>query len=399
MNSHKNIYLSVFFVWVSHLLVDFMIGVWPIYKTLAGLDLAIAGLISAASAFAGEGLQLLFGPLCDRGYRKHLLIFGLILACATSFMAYTQNYWILFFLFLTTCIGSGAFHPAAASIAGNLTQKHKALFLALFASGGSIGLAFSQFIFTKSYALLQGNTIFLAAPTLFLIICIFLFGVSGTEATIKNNFSKRANLKTIFSFFKDKQLRLLYIAQVCNQSLLWATVFLLPDILKCRGYESWICFGGGHFFLIIGAALMVIPSGYIADRYSPKKVVLTSLLVSSFIFYLFIYFHDMPSLFLLGLVFLLGSFLGMANPLILAMGNKLRPESPGMISAFLLGLAWCVSEGLGQGGGGLLTKLFENDAAANSLAVLGVAFFIGSYAIWSLEIKEENYSLSLEEAS
>jgi hypothetical protein len=53
-------------IWMSHILMDFMLGVWTIYKTLAGLNLVVAGSIAGASIFIGEGLQLYFGYLSDR---------------------------------------------------------------------------------------------------------------------------------------------------------------------------------------------------------------------------------------------------------------------------------------------------------------------------------------------
>lgn len=62
-----------------------------------------------------------------------------------------------------------------------------------------------------------------------------------------------------------------------------------------------------------------------------------------------------------------------------------------MVSAFLMGLVWCIAEGVGQGGGGLLTKLFVEDGTAKSLAILGMMPVIGLLVVSKLpeEISSE----------
>jgi FSR family fosmidomycin resistance protein-like MFS transporter len=79
----------------------------------------------------------------------------------------------------------------------------------------------------------------------------------------------------------------------------------------------------------------------------------------------------------LPLLFLLGAALGLLNPVCVALGNKLDPHNPGMVSAFLMGTVWCVSEVIGPAGGGLLTKLFTEDAPANALALLSIMMGAG----------------------
>ncbi|HNS56215.1 MAG TPA: hypothetical protein PKO34_04085 [Smithellaceae bacterium] len=43
---------------IAHIMVDFMgLSVWPVYKTLAGLDVAKAGWIATVIAMSGTALQ------------------------------------------------------------------------------------------------------------------------------------------------------------------------------------------------------------------------------------------------------------------------------------------------------------------------------------------------------
>ena len=62
-----------------------------------------------------------------------------------------------------------------------------------------------------------------------------------------------------------------------------------------------------------------------------------------------------------------------------------------------MGLVWCVAEGLGQGGGGLLTKLFEEDAPAKALSIVGITFFFGLATAFKLP-KESKIPVQQEEA-
>ena len=89
---------SLLVIWFCHLSVDFFTGIWPAYKTLAGLDITKAGLILGLAGFLGDGSQLFFGALADRSLRKKLVAVGLILACFASFLTLFSSYFFLFLL-------------------------------------------------------------------------------------------------------------------------------------------------------------------------------------------------------------------------------------------------------------------------------------------------------------
>lgn len=370
-------YISLTVAWLGHFLVDMMIGIWPVYKTIAHIDLAIAGLISGSCAFFGEGLQLLFGTLSDRGYRKMLILGGVVASTASACFVYTDNYLCLFALYLITCIGSGAFHPCAASLIGDLPSSRKNLLVALFVSGGALGLAFSQIIFMHTYVWMEGHTAWLAVPAI-LLMAFSIFNKVGPAPTEENGQPKHHfNFKAFAGFFRHWELRSLYFTQVCIATMLWATMFLLPDVLSSRGYEPWMAFGGGHMAFILGGAIMVLPAGYLADKYSSKSVILAGTILGMVFFYVFLFFPLLDDYSLLALLFCLGASISVVQPVALAMGARLMPSRKGMVSAFLMGLVWCVSEVVGQTGGGLLTKCFTDDSAAKALSVLGVMFFMG----------------------
>ncbi|MEI8365723.1 MAG: MFS transporter [Parachlamydiaceae bacterium] len=376
-------YFSLAITWIGHFLVDMMLGIWPVYKTLAHVDIAVAGIISGACAFLGEGLQLLFGALSDRGYRKHLILGGVIAAAASSYFVYTESYLWFFALYLVTCIGSGAFHPCAASLIGDLPSERKGMLLGVFASGGALGLAFSQIIFVHAHTWLDGHTAWLTVPAVVLLI-VALMTTFGRQSAKTIQASHRFSFKAVANIFKQREICLIYLTLICSASLLWAVIFLLPDILSSRGYEPWIAFGGGHMAFILGGALTMMPAGYLADKYSSRFIMIFSMASAMTLYYLFILFPMLGDYSVLTVLFGMGAAVGVVQPVGIAMGSRLLPQRKGMVSAVLMGMVWCVAEGLGQTGGGFLVKCFSEDAAAKSLAILSMLFLVGTITAFLL---------------
>ncbi len=369
---HKSI-LTLLALWAAHFFVDFQIGIFAVYKTMAGLDLAKAGIIGVIAALIGEGSQAFFGSMSDSGHRKRIIIFGLVFVCASSLMSYTDDYLVLFLLLLATFLGSGAFHPSAAGLVGTLTRTRRGLFFTIFASGGALGLAISQICFYHTYQHLDGNTAVLTIPMLLLIpACYFLPGqLRDKSGATKTSFS------AVLKLFKRADLRCLYWVLVCNQGLYWATIFLLPDVLHAMGCEDWISFGGGHLAFIMGGALMLVPAGLLADAYSSKTVIVVSMAASLLFFFLWLGLGITSPWLMLILLAALGAAFNTVAPLGLALGHRLLPGQPGLISAFAMGMVWCVAESLAPASG-ILTKLFPPEyAPVQTLMVMGLLNVVG----------------------
>lgn len=369
--------LTLTIMWIGHFLVDVMIGFWSVYKTIAGVDLAIAGLIAGICPFIGEGMQIIFGSIGDRGYRKVLFISGVAATCASALLPFYHNPFYYFVLFLITCIGSGAFHPTAVAITSSLTKNRKGLFITIFASGGAIGLALSHLLFSTWYLHLHQSTLLLMIPSFLLVLFTLFQNMPGAQHEPSQP-GRRYGLNALKKLFSCRELKILYFSQVCIQSIYWGTMFLLPDVLTSKGYPSWMCFGAGHFVYIMGGAFMMIPGGYLSDRYSARSVLLISNSLGCVLFYLFLLTPQLSNFVLLGLLLLMGASLGMANPVAVALGNRIMPSRPGLVSAFLMGMVWCIAEWIGPGGGGMLTKLYSENAPTMALATLGILFFGGT---------------------
>lgn len=368
---------------MAHFLVDVMLGIWSVYKSFTHLNLMYAGLIAAVGAFLGEGSQLFFGRLSDKGHRKLLVILGLFLSVGNSTLMYTTELSILFVLFLLTCVGSGCFHPTAASLVGSLDSSRRGFFMGIFSFAGGLGLAGSQLLFFLCYDCFGGHTTVLMIPSILLgsILIFYPF----PQQNLDRSGSSGQDWKEMFRFFKKAPFRSLYFLHVANQAILWGMIFILPEVLKVFGYPEWVTYGGGHLVLILGGALMSVPAGYLADIYSSRQVIVVSVFVAVLSFYAFLFFGGNSLIVLFGLLFILGSVLGLVTPVGVSLGISLQPESSGAVSAFLMGMVWCVAEALGAAGVGLLSSLFSDSyAPVKALALLGSLFVVQVAAALSL---------------
>lgn len=387
MSKNTSIFLPLSLMWFCHLVVDLMIGIFPVYKTLVHLDLAVAGIISGFCAFMGEGMQIFFGSLSDRGYRAWVLFCGVLAVMTSGCLALTTDYALVFILYFVTCLGSGAFHPSAASFVSGLHSSKRSFLLTIFVSGGMFGLAISHMIFTHLFQYSEGAALWLMVPPLLLVGAGVISRCLGQQQ--RTSSKKHIDFGIIKRFFSQKPMRVLYISQVCNATILWGMIFLLPDLLKSRGYESWITFGAGHFSYVIGAACLMVPAGYFADRFSARTILLCSNFLGACFLYTLLYFPLLSNELTLLLLFLIGGAVGLSNPIAVSLGSRFAPQQKGMVAAFLMGMVWCVSEVIGHSGGGFLSTLFEQDAPAKAIAILGVFLFIGGTALLQLPKSEE----------
>jgi len=358
---------SLVLLWISHLLLDFFTGIWPMYKTIAQMDLAKAGLIAGVSGFIGEFLQVFFGYFCDRGHRKMILMLGLFLASMMLWITFMGGIVSSFFILMMLMLGSGSFHPAAVGFAGSLSVNNKSRSILFFASGGAIGLAISQIAFVHVLNSFQGQALIFFVPVAIVLFLLALYPFPKTYQP------RTLSVKEFFQpIMKAKRaLILLYLTQVANYTLYLAFIFLLPDLMAAKGCHKWLCMGGGHFTFILGSALLMTPAGFLRDRFGPKPVLLCVILGAISLLYAFLFSPSLSAFESVLFLGCLGGMMGTINPILVSWANRLVPESPSTVSAILMGFAWCLSN-LGTLWAGLLSKSIHVDPITSTISWMGL---------------------------
>lgn len=326
-------------LWFGHFMVDTFTGIWPIYKTLANLDLVKAGLIATIGSFLGNSLQILFGILGDKGWSRILISVGVLMAGSISMITYvdTNNYMLMALLVLMTYIGSSAFHPIATGTSGTVSNKNTGVIIALFLSGGYIGYGFSQLIFTWIYKTTDGHTSIMYIFSVLTAILLALYAPIPEK--------KAKSLKQIWDATKQlrKPLFLLYFTMAMSASINIGFIFLLPDFLKTKGVETWMIMGGGHLVYILGSCIGLAPAGFLADKFGPRQVMLAGLLATGGLLTTLVLMNSENILYIIINLLLLGAATNTCSIVGIAYGSKMFPNQAGTICGLLMGCVWCLS--------------------------------------------------------
>jgi FSR family fosmidomycin resistance protein-like MFS transporter len=350
----------------GHFAVDCCTGIWPVFKTLADLDIAKAGLIAGAGSMAGNGLQVAFGLLADRGWRRHLVLGGVCLAGTVTFVPFAvRSYLLMFALVLATQVGSAAFHPSATGAAGSLSRSHTGLMVGLFLAGGYGGYSLSQVLFSSVYR---------HSPVLTPLIALVPLTAAAAIATRRPptppsappEREPRGPLRLSLP-----PLAPLFAVQALTNMVGVSVIFLLPDLLLARHAPAWMVEGGGHFGLVAGGCLGLLPAGHAADRWGARRVLLVAN-GSTFLLLALLLGRSTASAVDLALVTAFGAFNAMNGVVSVAEGNRLLPGQASGVSAMLMGLAWCVGA-LGPVTAGWLADPARGGTPAGALAWLALA--------------------------
>jgi FSR family fosmidomycin resistance protein-like MFS transporter len=129
----------------GHFTIDsyssFFAPLLPLLVAKLGLSLTRVGLLVALSSLASSLAQPLFGLISDRMRHPWFIGFGpLTAALFISALGLAPTYGVLIALLMLGGLGVAAFHPQAASLAGEVSSR-RSMGMALFVTGGTLGFS------------------------------------------------------------------------------------------------------------------------------------------------------------------------------------------------------------------------------------------------------------------
>jgi len=358
--------LSLLALACGHFAVDCCTGVWPVFKTLAHLDLTRAGFIATAAGMAGNGLQIVFGVLADGGRRKALLLCGVGLAGGVTLLPFAGSYPAMFALVLVTYVGSAAFHPSAAGAATAIARVRTGLTIGLFMAGGYLGYAVSQVVFSSIFTAAAHLT-----PAILALPALAAGAIASWVPAAPGGRRKAAGETWAALRPHAARIAALFAVQVFTTGINLSFIFLLPDLLQSRGAPGWMVQGGGHFALVAGGCLSLLPAGHAADRWGARRVLVVANVASLLLLFALLSRHGASGLDL-ALVALFGGCNGMNNVVAVAEGNRTLPGRTSAASALLMGTPWCLAA-LGPSLAGLLANPATGGTPTRALAWLSLA--------------------------
>ena len=372
---------------IAHTMADFMgMSVWPVYKTLAGLDVAKAGWIATVIAMSGTALQPLFGSIADRFGPRRVILLGVLLTSFAlllgpladyrevldrllpSLFGLSGFYLVVFMILAAGRLGQDMFHPAGAGLAGSFSVRHGSTFLAIFIAVGSIGFGLSQIVFRTVYNNFGHHTEILFIPAAIIWVFVWM-RCRPVETPHKGKISLAASFGALRPV--AKQILALFLILGISSGVMSGLFFLMPEFAHEKGYPAWIGQGGAFGLLVLGATVFMVPIAHLADRVGRRRTMMAMMILSAISYHAIVRLTlPLPAFALLCIAS--GAFWGTVNPLGVSFGQSIAPrENVSIVSAILMGWAWCLGGTVPSIVGELYQRLGNN--ASQALIWLGFA--------------------------
>jgi len=357
---------------ITDLYANFLPALLPAFEDRLSLSKTLIGILIFAISTSGSLCQVVYGYMGDRWDRRLFLVPGpAIAAVFMCFIGLSPNFLVLLFLLIIGGMGVSAFHPHAASAAGDMAGSKRGSGLSLFMAGGTVGYAAGPLI---AAALM--SSVGPARMPLASIIGIITSFLLYRYATLGRKHYSAGNPINILESIRP-HIRLLIFLSVI--AILRATVSIVFTnfaslLMKQRGL-SLIIGGSVVSLFMLSSASGTLLGGYLCDRMSRKKLLIISLLLSSPL--LFALVPARGAMLVILLIFS-GVMIGCSNPVPLTIAQELIPEGSSTASSIMMGFSWGIA-GLLALFFGILADLLGGDVApamsiAASLPILAAMF-------------------------
>ncbi len=252
-----------------------IIPVFTIYaNNLSGATPILVGIAFGAYGLSQAILQIPFGLLSDKYGRKPLIAVGLLLFIMGSIVGAISES-IVSMIIARLLQGMGAVGSVLIALTADLTKDDDRT-KAMAVIGLTIGLSFSLAMVISpaiSHAYGLSGIFYLTAFLASVGLCI-LFFIIPTPRHQSFHLDSETNTSLIRSVIKNKQLLALDFAIFCQHSILTATFFALPLILK-----NLLAISVGdksiYFYLplMVSAFVLMVPFIILAEKHKKMPLV------------------------------------------------------------------------------------------------------------------------------
>ena len=329
----------------AHDLYPSYIGVLiPYVQQQLGISLALASLMVPAQQMPSI-LQPFIGYFADRTSRRLFVVLTPgIAAMSLSMIGLAPHLSVVILLLLVSGLASAAFHAPAVAMVGEFGGPKLGRAMAIFMAGGELARTIGPLVITAAIALFtfEGSFVVLVFGVAASIILYFTLDTSkGDERARAGN---QAALKPLV------KARLRPLTGLFGYSIIKAIAtvpfhFFLVALLVSKGYSEWyagfalsILFGAG----VIGGFL----GGSLSDRIGRKKTLVIVTLMTTPLFYLYLWLED-GSWWVLGVLIIVGMITMSVRPVNLAQAQEILPEARGPVAGMMLAVGF-VSMSLGS---------------------------------------------------
>lgn len=312
---------------------SFMPTVMPLLIRQFSLSLSQAGFYSAFMALMSTMLQPLFGVLTDKTKTRAYVIWGpIVTGVLVSCVGFINEIWQLLALLFLASIGTAAFHPQGAALAGHLAKKDTdhSPSIAKFIVSGTLGASVSSYL---AYFLLGSENnlqnLIYAAP--FGVMGGLALAITLPKVTLHTQKKKfRARLWKV----RARSILLLTLLVVFRSAVVSAFIAFLSEFYFEEHSQS--LFFGALSILIFQMALAIgsMLGGYFEKHIGAANVFLYSFIAGAPLVWFFVETKSLVLLFLMGLV------VNLSQAINISLAQKLIPQNAATVSSLTMGFGW-----------------------------------------------------------
>ena len=333
---------------LGHLTNDMYVGFLPALLPLliekTGITLTAAAALASTLSIFTSLAQPVFGYIADRMRRPLPAAVGPpVTAVFFSLIGFAHSYGALLICIICAGVGTAAFHPQAAVLAGKSSGRRSGLGMSIFVTGGNIGYYLGPVIIMAVITVWGAHRSYISVlPGL--VVSLFLFKrlprlpQTPRRAALSESVGFTAQARRIFLA--------VFLISVIRAFIISGFNTFVPIFLKQRQYEPMMYAAGLTIFGMPGSFGSLI-SGGLSDRFGRKQVLLISVAAALPFLFLFLKLKGTAALVCLGI----GGFFILASiPVVIIIAQELLPGRINTASSLVMGMSWGI-------GGLLVTPL------------------------------------------
>jgi MFS transporter, FSR family, fosmidomycin resistance protein len=350
----------------SHLATDFANGALPalipFLKDRFSLSYTLVGVLVLSSQASSSLIQPLFGLWSDRRGALWLLPGGVALAgVGIALAADAPRYWLVLVLVLVSGVGVAAYHPEGSKFAGYVSGRKRASGMAWFSIGGNMGYALGPVVATflvHQYGLRGG--LLLAVP------CLAIGAVALALTPFLRSFASAGHAALTRGGVDQPRALGLLLGVIALRSVAWFGLITFVPLWEVHLGHSKS--HGNHLLalMLFAGGVGTLVMGPLADRVGRRPVLLTSVVLTSPLIYVFLAVGGVVGAVALAFV---GACVVGTFGVTMVMSQEYLPRRIGMASGLSIGMS------VGLGGIGAVALGRVADAST-----LGTAMYVAAAA-------------------
>jgi FSR family fosmidomycin resistance protein-like MFS transporter len=309
----------------------FLAPLLPLIIEKLSLSLTMAGTLSAMIQIPSI-LNPFIGYLDEKYNLRKLMFFApAITATLICAIGLAPNFLSLVFILFLAGLSSAVFHALGPALMARISGTQVGKGMSFFMAGGEAGRTLGPLIAIGLVSLMSLEGILPAALVGWGISILIFSRFRHTTALPVKSFGFEKLIPHLGSFFIP-----VFLLTLSKGFIITSLGIYLPTLLKSEGANLWAA-GSSLAIYQLAGVLGALSSGTLSDRFGRKRILLVTMLASSF---LLIFFLNLQGWIMIPILILLG-FLNLSfQPVMLALTQDHFPHSRSVANGLYMALSF-----------------------------------------------------------